>query len=205
MTDHRSPWTLLSTREIYENPWLRVVEHQVLTPKGTPGIYGVVQPKKLALGVVAFTPGGNIVLVGQYRFPLGRYSWEIPEGGGDKADPQASAARELREETGYRARRWQEVLRLDLSNSVSDEEAIVYLAWDLEAGEAEPEETEELALREVSFDEAYQMAAEGGIRDAISVAALFRIKLMAAEGRLPAEILAFIVPPQVEMASCDAK
>ena len=184
----RNPWTVLDTREIYDNPWLRVVEHKVLTPSGTPGIYGVVQPKKVALGVVAFTPSGNIVLVGQYRFPLGRYSWEIPEGGGDPAEPQAAAARELREETGYRAGQLREILQMDLSNSVTDERTVVYLAWDLTPGAAEPDPTEELVVREVAFAEAYRRAAEGEIRDAISVAALFRVRLLGLEGRLPAEV-----------------
>ena len=184
----RNPWTVLDSREVYDNPWLRVVEHKVLTPNGTPGIYGVVQPKKLALGVVPFTPAGNIVLVGQYRFPLGRYSWEIPEGGGDPAEPEAAIARELREETGYKARHYREILQMDLSNSVSNERAVVYLAWDLTPGVAEPDPTEELAIREVPFREAYRMAADGEIRDAISVAALFRVRLLGLEGSLPPEV-----------------
>jgi 8-oxo-dGTP pyrophosphatase MutT (NUDIX family) len=191
----RNPWTVLETRAIYENPWISVVEHEVLTPAGRPGIYGVVSPKKLALGVVAFTDEGRIILVGQHRFPLGRYSWEIPEGGGDKdVPPQHSAARELREETGYIARDWQEILRLDLSNSVSDENAVVYVAWNLTPGPAAPDETEDLALREVSFGAALDMVMTGEITDAITVASLLKVKLMAARGGLPPEVLRHIHP-----------
>jgi 8-oxo-dGTP pyrophosphatase MutT (NUDIX family) len=191
----RNPWTVLETRAVYDNPWIGVVEHKVLTPRGTPGLYGVVSPKAIALGVVPFTDDGQIVLVGQYRFTLGRYSWEIPEGGGRKdVAPEVSIARELREETGYEARGWQEILRLDLSNSISDETAIAYVAWGLVPGAAAPEETEELALRHLPFAEAYEMALGGAITDAISVAALLKMKLLAARGGLPPEVLRHIKP-----------
>jgi len=189
----RNPWTVLETRAIYENPWISVVEHKVLTPRGTPGIYGVVSPKTVALGVVPFTDDGRIVLVGQYRFTLGRYSWEIPEGGGEKGvPPQISIARELKEETGYEASGWQEILRLDLSNSTSDETAVVYLAWGLKPGPAAPEETEELTVRHLPFGEAFELAMTGAITDAISVASLMKLKLLAAQGMLPPEVLRHI-------------
>lgn len=186
----RNPWTVLSTEEVYSNPWLTLREHKVITPAGTKGIYGVVSPKKLALGVVPFTPSGEIVLVGQYRFPLKRFSWEIPEGGGDMdVDPQVSIARELAEETGYRAGSWREILQLDLSNSVSDECAIAFLAWDLVPGQAAPEETEELALRHVRLGQAIDMVLKGEIRDAISVASLLKVQLLAIRGELPDAVL----------------
>jgi len=186
MSEEHNPWTVLATRPIYDNPWISVVENQVLTPAGTPGIYGVVSPKKLALGVVPFTDDGKIVLVGQFRFPLGVYSWEIPEGGGDKTiPPLESIARELKEETGYRAANWHELLRLHLSNSISDELAISYIAWNLTAGEAIPEETEVLRLRHVPFAEALAMVMDGTVTDAITVASLLKIKLLAEKGNLP--------------------
>jgi 8-oxo-dGTP pyrophosphatase MutT (NUDIX family) len=189
----RNPWTVLETRPVYENPWITVVEHKVLTPRGTPGIYGVVSPKKLALGVVPFTDDGRIVLVGQYRFPLHRFSWEIPEGGGDPdVAPQISAARELKEETGYEALGWQEILRLDLSNSVTDECAVAFIAWGLKPGPAEPDETEELSLRQVPFAEALEMVMRGEITDAITVASLLKVQALAARGALPAEVLRHI-------------
>lgn len=188
-----NPWTVLESRTVYDNPWLTLIEHRVLTPHGRPGIYGVVSPKKKALGIVPFTAAGQIVLIGQYRFPLGRYSWEIPEGGGDKTETaQASAARELKEETGYTAKSWREILRLDLSNSITDEEATVFLAWDLVPGVPEPDETEKLDLREVAFEEAYRMVMAGTITDAISVAALLKVKALAREEALPPEIAAHI-------------
>jgi ADP-ribose diphosphatase len=193
--EERNPWTVLETRPIYENPWMTLVEHKVLTPRGTPGIYGVVSIKSLALGVVAFTDRGEILLVGQYRFPLGRYSWEIPEGGGAKdVAPQLSIARELKEETGYEAGGWQEILRLDLSNSVTDETGIAYIAWNLRPGPAKLEETEELALRQVPFAEACEMAMRGEITDAMSLASLFKVKLLAAQGALPPEVQRHIRP-----------
>lgn len=189
----RNPWTVLETRPIYDNPWISLVEHKVLTPKGTSGIYGVVSPKHIAIGVIPFTADGRIVLVGQYRFPLERYSWEIPEGGGGKSvPPQQSAARELREETGYQAEHWLEILRLHLSNSVSDELAIAYLAWGLSAGEAKPEDTEELAVRHVPFDAALDMVMAGEITDAISVSGLLKVKILAQRGQLPAAIAPYV-------------
>lgn len=190
----RNPWTVLETRAIYENPWITVVEHKVLTPRGAPGIYGVVSPKNLALGVVPFTDDGRIILVGQYRFPLDRFSWEIPEGGGDRNAPQTSAARELKEETGYEAEGWQEILRLDLSNSVTDESAVVYVAWNLKPGPAAPDETEELSLRHVPFGEALEMVMAGEITDAITVASLLKVKLLARMGALPPEVSRHVKP-----------
>ena len=186
----RNPWTVLSTEEVYANSWLTVHEHKVVTPTGTRGIYGVISPRKLAIGVVPFTPSGEIVLVGQFRFPLKRYSWEIPEGGGDMSvPPQESAARELAEETGYSAKGWQEILQMDLSNSVSDERAISFIAWDLEAGDAAPDETEELALRLVRFKDALDMVMTGAITDAITVTSLLKVQVLAARGALPEPVL----------------
>jgi 8-oxo-dGTP pyrophosphatase MutT (NUDIX family) len=125
----------------------------------------------------------NVWLVGQYRFPLRRYSWEIPEGGASpELDPLEGARRELREETGIEAASWRELLRLDLSNSVSDEHAVVFLATDLSFGEATPDETEVLEVRKLPFDDAYSMVLRGEITDSISVAALLRLKLLLTEG-----------------------
>jgi 8-oxo-dGTP pyrophosphatase MutT (NUDIX family) len=184
-----NPWTVLSSTTKYQNPWMTVVEHQVLTPKGSPGIYGVVSPSNLATGVVAVDDDGCITLVGQYRFPLELYSWEIPEGGGAKGiDPQQSAARELLEETGQTARHWMPLMTLHTSNCITDEVAYLFLAWGLEQGTATPDETEVLATRRVPFAEAIAMAMRGAITDAMTLASLFKVRLMAAEGLLPAEV-----------------
>src|SRR5947208_16520552 len=116
-----NPWKSLSDKVQYENSWIRVTEHQVVNPAGRQGIYGVVHFKHLALGIVPWEDG-HIWLVGQFRFPLGRYSWEIPEGGGLlDVEPLESAKRELKEETGMTADHWEMIVRMDLSNAVSDE------------------------------------------------------------------------------------
>lgn len=185
----KNPWTTLTTKPQYDNPWVHVVEHDVLNPKGDPGIYGVVRFKNLAIGVVPIDADGSTVLVGQYRYPLETYSWEIPEGGGSRAvDPLDSARRELIEETGLRAARWHRFLDLHLSNSVTDEHAIGYLAWDLTQGKAQPDDTEKLETRRVPFSDAVAMALKGEITDALAVAALLKAQLLLERGELPPDL-----------------
>ncbi|UOQ52846.1 NUDIX domain-containing protein [Hymenobacter cellulosivorans] len=170
-----NPWQILSSELTYQNPWIRVREDQVINPKGGRGIYGVVSMKNKALGIVPVDAEGNTWLVGQYRYPLNEYSWEIPMGGGPvELDILESAQRELKEETGFTARRWTKIARLHTSNSVTDEEGFVYLAEDLEAGEVEPEETEELRLWKLPLSEAVAMVMDDRITDAISVAGLLK-------------------------------
>ncbi len=181
-----NPWTTLSSRPIYENPWIAVTEHQVLNAKGAPGIYGTVHFRKLALGVVPLDAEGCTYLVGQHRYPFDSYSWEIPEGGGPlDGDPRQSAARELSEETGLIAADWLEVLRMDLSNSVTDEHAVCFLAWNLTQATAHPDDEEVLQVRRLPFAEALAMVMDGAITDSLSIAALLKLRLMALEGALP--------------------
>ncbi|OJU45109.1 MAG: DNA mismatch repair protein MutT [Alphaproteobacteria bacterium 65-37] len=185
MIERRGPWGIASKREIYDNRWIRVTHHEVVTPSGTSGIYGTVHYKNLALGVLPIDREGNTYLVGQYRFALQEYSWEIPEGGGAlEGDPLQSIARELREETGLRAERWHKLLECDLSNSVSDERAMVFLAWDLSQGEAMPEPTEELVVRKMPLKQVFQMADAGEIRDAMSLLALQAVERLLLKGKL---------------------
>ncbi len=168
-----NPWARLARRVAYDNPWITVFHDDVRRPDGAPGVYGVVHYKNVAVGVVALDDQGRVLLVGQYRYTLDLYSWEIPEGGAAPGeDPLDAARRELLEETGCRAERWEELLRAHLSNSVSDELAICYLAQELTQGQAEPEGTERLQLRRVPFEEALRMVGRGEITDALSVMGL---------------------------------
>ncbi|MFM2376480.1 MAG: hypothetical protein RLZZ165_1577 [Bacteroidota bacterium] len=184
MNENKNPWTILSSREIYDNPWIRLTEHQVLNPNGRPGIYGVVHFHHLAIGVVPYEDG-KIWMVGQYRFPMEAFSWEIPEGGGRLGiDPLDSAKRELQEETGLEADHYEVLLEMDLSNSVSDERAIVYLAKGLHPGEASPEDTEELHLRQMTLAEAYQLVEQRVIRDSLTVAAIYKMRILELQGML---------------------
>ncbi len=167
------------TRRIaYENAWITVWHDEVDRPDGSPGIYGVVHFANLAAGVVALDDQDRIALVGQHRYTLDAYSWEIPEGGVPTGESALEGAqRELREETGVEAGTWQELARVDLSNSITDEQAILFLATDLTHGDAEPEPTEALDLRWVPFDEALAMSIDGRITDVMSVAAIQRVAL----------------------------
>lgn len=170
-----NPWKKIGSKIIYDNPWINLTEFDVITPAGTQSIYGKVHFKNIAVGVIALDADNNTYLVGQYRFPLDLYSWEIPEGGcPEGTDWLEAAKRELKEETGFAANNWTEILQMHVSNSVSDEFAIVYVAQDLIAGEAEPEDTEELQLIKIPFNEAVQWVMEGKITDSISVAAILK-------------------------------
>ena len=186
MAEKRGPWQVLSRQQVYDNRWIRLTHHEVLNPAGQPGLYGTVHFKNFGLGIVPVDAEMHTYLVGQYRFALDAYSWEIPEGGGPvDDDPQASAARELAEETGLRAARWRKVVEGDLSNSVTDERFIGYLAWDLEQGRAAPEPTEQLQIRRLPLSEAFRMVEAGEIRDALSILTLQAVQLLDLQGRLP--------------------
>ena len=183
MNESHNPWTILSERSAYDNKWIGVTEYDVINPGGGKGIYGKVHYKNLAIGILPLDEEGNTWLVGQYRFTLGAYSWEIPEGGGDPAVAAVeSAQRELKEETGLVASEWSVIQELHLSNSVSDELAILFLARQLQQEEAMPEETEQLVVRKLPFEEACRMVEKGTITDAMSVAAILKVKLMLIQG-----------------------
>jgi 8-oxo-dGTP pyrophosphatase MutT (NUDIX family) len=197
MDETKNPWTVISSATVYENDWIQVHHHDVLRPSGRPGIYGTVHFKNQATGVVPIDENGNIVMVGQFRFPLHAYSWEIPEGGGAHGvSALESAQRELREECGLVARYWKEIVCMDLSNSVSDEHSTAFLAWEFSEAPADPDETERLQVARVPFWDVIDRAKRGEIRDAISVAALFRVALMALQGELPEQIAKAIGKPR---------
>ena len=178
MDEAKNPWTTTSVKVVYENPWIKVEHREVVTPGGSDGIYGLVNYKNHAIGIVPVDEEGFTYLVGQYRYALDAYSWEIPEGGCPLGtDPLATAQRELQEETGLVAERWQQLMEFHLSNSVSDEWGVAYLATGLTRGAADPEDTEELRLRRLPLREAITMALDGRITDALSVLALQRVAL----------------------------
>lgn len=181
----RGPWTTLSEEGRYETPWIAVSHHEVIDPSGRQGIYGVIHFKNIAVGIIPLDEDLNTWIVGQYRYPMQAYSWEIPEGGGKRHIPAIeSAKRELREEVGIEAEHWTEVLRMDLSNSASDEQAIVFVAQGLTHFEPEPDHDEELEQRKLPFEELYGMVLRGEVRDSITVAAVLKVKLMLLDGSL---------------------
>lgn len=184
MNDPReNPWRAVATRPVYENPWIRVRQDDVIRPDGLPGIYGVVEFKNRAVGVLPVEDDGSVWLVGQHRYPLNAYSWEIPEGGCPAEEsPEQAVLRELKEETGMTCDRLELVARCHLSNSVSDEEAFLYRASGLVHGPSEPEGSEQLEVRRVPWAEAWRMVREGEITDAMSVVAILHEAVRRLEG-----------------------
>jgi 8-oxo-dGTP pyrophosphatase MutT (NUDIX family) len=185
MDEKINPWKILDEKNVYDNQWIGLTEYAVINPSGGNGIYGKVRFKNIAIGIVPLDDELNTYLVGQYRFAIDQYSWEIPEGGGAKdTDPVVSAQRELEEETGLVAKDWMELLQMHLSNSVTDEKGIVFLARQLEQRTAMPEETEQLVIKKLPFEEAWQMVENGQITDSLSMAAIQKVKWMLSQGQL---------------------
>ncbi len=176
-TIETNPWTTLSTREAYANPWIIVREDQVLNPSGGPGIYGVVEYKNRAVGVVPIDDDGFTWLVGQWRYCHDSYEWEIPEGGCPAGEEPADCARrELLEETGIQAQVIEPLMvGLQLSNSTTNEVCDLFVARQLSFGAASPEETEKLNVMRLPLSEAIAMAKDGRIKDSPSVLALLRL------------------------------
>jgi 8-oxo-dGDP phosphatase len=184
---HGTPWVRGPATPIYDNPWIAVTQYAATAPTGNPALYGLVSYKNYAVAILPLFDDGTTILVGQHRFPLGDYSWEIPEGGGPlDEDPLESAKRELAEETGLQAAEWQEILQAQLSNSVSDERAVGYLATGLSsaAGAHHADDTEALERVRVPFREALDAAVAGDLKDVLTVAMLLKAYHMAREGHL---------------------
>jgi len=181
----KNPWKTISTREIYRNQWLRLREDQIVTPGGKKGIYGVVETTP-AIAIIPLTNDLKTYLVGQYRYPLNTYSWEIPEGGADPGESNLNAARrELREETGLIAGKWTYLESIYTSNSITNETGHIYLAEELQQGPSDPEHTEDLEIRIVPFIEAYHKVQHFEIKDALAIIGIMRVyQLLARQGRI---------------------
>jgi len=185
LIDEGNPWTKKSERVVYDNPWIIVREHQVIDPAGNETIYGVVSAKHLAIGIIPLDDDYNTWLVGQFRYPHDKYSWEIVEGGGKfNVDPVESAKRELKEETGLEAREYIKIMEMQTSNCISDEVAIIYVAKGITEGIASPDDDEKLQVNKVPFSEAYRMVMEGRIQDSLSIGGILKAHLMMQQGKL---------------------
>jgi len=191
MNEPRKPWRIKSVRTVYNNRWIAVREYQTVAPTGADALYGLVHPHNLALGVLPIDENGHTVLVGQQRFPFGRYSWELPEGGGpENLPPLEGAQRELSEECGLKAEHWLPLLSdIHMSNSVTDERAYAFMAWGLSADDRfQKDSVEELSVRRVPFTDAVKMAVSGEITDAFSLVMLLKADHLLRTGGLPSEL-----------------
>jgi 8-oxo-dGTP pyrophosphatase MutT (NUDIX family) len=172
---YRSPWKKLTEKKIYENPWIRVEENEVVRPNGSQGIYGWIHFKNKAIGIIPLDEAMNTWLVGQHRYTLNEYSWEIPTGGVPMSeDSLAGAMRELKEETGLLADDWKELLKIHTSNSVTDEYGFIYIATKLTQHAAEWDETEVLSVKKLPLHQAIDMVMSGEITDSLSIAGLLK-------------------------------
>jgi 8-oxo-dGDP phosphatase len=190
---HGKPWRRVAERPVYDNRWMAVREYDAVAPTGAEALYGLVHFKNYGIAILPLHDDGTVTLVGQNRFALG-YSWELPEGGGPiEEDPLDSARRELREEAGLEAADWRLILKMQLSNSLTDERAFGYLATGLTAAPVDPDDTEDIAIARVPFPEALRAATEGEIEDALTVAMLLRAYHMASKGQLPGSLSQFVL------------
>lgn len=180
----KNPWKSLSKQIVYDNKWISVSHEEVVTPTNTNGIYGKVHFKNYAIGVIPIDADGNTYLVGQFRYAINEYSWEIPEGGGLlENDILDAAKRELIEEVGLEAQTFTEICIANTSNSATDELAYIFVAQDLKLVESQPDETEQLQIKKLSLLSAFEMVMNGEIKDAISIIGILKLKLLIDEGK----------------------
>ncbi|MFN8323872.1 MAG: NUDIX hydrolase [Chitinophagales bacterium] len=180
-----NPWKKITSQVKYENPWIKIIEDQVKNPAGNDGIYGVVHFKTNAVAIIPLDENNNTWIVGQYRYPLNSYEWEVPEGGCPLGtSPADTAKRELIEEVGLQAEHLELILEMQLSNSTTDEISYTYIARGLTYIGEHPEEDEQLLIKKLPFEEVYQMVLRGEIRDGLSVASILKAKILLAEGKL---------------------
>lgn len=185
MNEAVNPWKKITSELKYENPWIKIVEDKVKNPAGNDGIYGVVHFKTNAIAIIPLDENNNTWIVGQYRYPLNSYEWEVPEGGCPLGtSPVDTAKRELIEEVGLQAEHMELILEMQLSNSTTDEISYTYIARGLTYIGEHPEEEEQLMIKKLPFEEVYQMVMRGEIRDGLSVASILKAKILLAEGKL---------------------
>jgi ADP-ribose pyrophosphatase len=178
-----NPWKTLKSEVKYENPWIKITENDTINANGGKGIYGVVHFKNIAIGIIPLDEDYNTWIVGQYRYPLNEYSWEICEGGGPLNEGVLdSAKRELKEELGLEANSWSEIMETHLSNSVSDEKGVIFIAKELSYHQPEPEEGEVLQLKKLPFIKVYEMVMNGEITDSLSIIGILKAKLLIDQG-----------------------
>ena len=178
-------WITEQVKQVYDNAWITVEHHDVINPSGNKGIYGRVHFKNLAIGIIPLDEELNTWIVGQHRYTLNEYSWEIPMGGSPiENDPLDSAQKELKEETGIAASDWTQILKIHTSNSVTDETGLVYVAKQLTFGRTEFDDTEDLAIRKLPFSQVFTMAMSGKITDSISLAGIFKLHHMMSIGEI---------------------
>jgi len=190
----RPRWQKLRGEVVFETPWIRVESHDVIAPTGKPAHYGLAFFQNRAIGVLPLFDDGTVPLVGQMRYSIDAYTWEIPEGGAPMdEDPAHGAARELREETGLIAAELREIQRMDLSNSVTNEECVCYLATGLTEAETEPDDTERFDYARVPFSQLLEAVIKAQVRDAITVACVLRVHHMAVTGDLPPALAAAVL------------
>jgi len=181
----KNPWKITNSQTTYDNPWIKVTHNEVINPAGNEGIYGVIHFKNYAIGILPLDQDFNTYLVGQFRFPLNQYSWEIPEGGcPEGTDILATAKRELKEEVGLTANKWTPLLTMHISNCVTNEIAHAFIAQDLTEGLAEPEETEELVIKKLPFETVYQMVMDGKITDSLTMVTVLKAKILMDKGTI---------------------
>ena len=179
MKTSKQPWQTLNKKNIYDNPWIHVEEHDVINPAGKEAIYGIVEYKNYAIGILAIDAEGYIYLIGQHRYPFNEFTWEIPEGGGNiNEDPLENAKRELLEEAGISAAKWELIQEVQLSNSVTNEYGFIFLAQELSYHAPDPDEDEDLTIKKIKFADAYEMMQQGIIKDSLTVISLLRGKLL---------------------------
>lgn len=183
--EKKNPWKTVKSEVTYDNPWIKITEHQTINAAGGDGIYGVVHFKNIAIGIIPLDEDYNTWLIGQYRYPLQQYSWEICEGGGSHQDDVLdSAKRELLEELGIKANDWTNIMDVHLSNSVTDETGVIYVAKGLSYHTPEPEEGEILQIKKIPFNDVYQMVMNGHLTDSLTVAGILKTKILIDKGTI---------------------